>query len=104
MTYVKPIFNLKKVQEALSDIAKISRIEIQRGVKEAKKQVNKYQILQRRKELFTELGQTFYELTQENNGIEMIALLQNSEISDIISDIHHLDQLLIDLEEKEENA
>ncbi|KAB8037712.1 hypothetical protein GCL60_11100 [Silvanigrella paludirubra] len=90
-------FDWKKIQETLSDAAKISTREIKRGVDEAKKQIGKVQLVQKRKELFAELGRNLYEAYEDGLPEELEKLLKDTELYEIIQDIQNTDKELIKL-------
>ncbi len=88
-------FDWKKIQETLSDAAKISSREIKRGVDEAKRQIGKMQILQKRKELFAELGRNLFDAYEDGLPIEIERFLKETELYEIIQDIQETDKDLI---------
>ncbi|MBX9839600.1 hypothetical protein [Silvanigrella sp.] len=90
-------FDWKKIQETLSDAAKISTRELKRGVDEAKKQIGKVQLVQKRKELFAELGRNLYEAYEDGLPEELEKLLKDTELYEIIQDIQNTDKELIKL-------
>lgn len=82
----------KKAVDVVSDAAKISSKEIKRGVKEAKKQLDKIQLIQRRKELFAELGRTLYEASEDGLPKPVERFLQSTELHEIVNDIKIIDE------------
>ncbi len=84
----------KKIQETLSDAAKISSREIKRGVDEAKRQIGKVQIVQKRKELFAELGRNLYEAYMDGLPEEIEKFLKQTELYEIIQDLEETDKEL----------
>ena len=90
-------FDWKKIQETLSDAAKISSREIKRGVDEAKRKIGKMQLLQKRKELFAELGRNLYDAYDDGLPEEIERFLKETELYEIIQDIQETDKELIKL-------
>ncbi|WP_186647295.1 hypothetical protein [Fluviispira vulneris] len=87
----------KKVQESISDAATISSREIKRGMDEAKKQFGKVKLIQRRKELFAELGRNLYEAQQDGLPKEIDNFLKETELYEIILEIKETDEELLKL-------
>ncbi|WGL60647.1 hypothetical protein QEJ31_03395 [Pigmentibacter sp. JX0631] len=87
----------KKIQETLSDAAKISSRELKRGVDEAKHQIRKVQIVQKRKELFAELGRNLYEAYVDGLPEEVENFLKQTELYEIIEDLKETDKELLKL-------
>ena len=87
----------KKIQETLSDAAKISSRELKRGVDEAKRQIGKVQIVQKRKELFAELGRNLYEAYIDGLPEEVENFLKQTELYEIIEDLKETDKELMKL-------
>ncbi|MGY3805351.1 hypothetical protein ACWNT8_14900 [Pigmentibacter ruber] len=87
----------KKIQETLSDAAKISSRELKRGVDEAKRQIGKVQIVQKRKELFAELGRNLYEAYVDGLPEEVENFLKQTELYEIIEDLKETDKELMKL-------
>ena len=87
----------KKIQETLSDAAKISTREIKRGVEQAKRQIGKVQLLQKRNELFAELGRNLYEGYQDGLPEEIERFLKETELYEIICDLQDTDKELLKL-------
>lgn len=87
----------KKTVNAVSDAAKIGSKEIKRGVKEAKNQLNKLQLLQRRKELFAELGRGLYEASEDGLPKAVAHFLQTTELHEIVSDIKKVDDRIANI-------
>ncbi len=89
---------LKKLQESLNDVARIGKQEVERGVKVAKRQLTKMQHLSRRKELFAELGRTFYEWHEDGLPDEVRKIFGETELIEIIREIREVDENLSELE------
>lgn len=89
----------KKIQESLNDVARIGRQEVKRGVEEAKRQISKMQHLNRRKELFAELGRAFYEWHEDGLPDAVRAVISETELMEIISEIRGVDEQLSQLDE-----
>lgn len=83
-----------KVKETLSDAVQIGSREVQRTVKEAKKQIDKFQLVQRRKELFAELGRSLYEMKGDGLPADVEAFLRSTELDEIISDLEKIDRAI----------
>ncbi|KAB8029793.1 hypothetical protein [Fluviispira multicolorata] len=96
-TQSKFSFNWKKVQESIADAATISTREIKRGVEEAKKQYGKVKLIQKRKELFAELGRNLYEAQQDGLPKEINSFLKETELYEIIQEIKETDEELLKL-------
>lgn len=94
MADLKLPINWKKIQDAVVDSAKVSTQEIKRGLHEAKKQLSKFQLIQKRKDLFAELGRSLYEANEDGLPKEIIAFIQSTELHEIISEIKEVDQSL----------
>jgi hypothetical protein len=92
-------FDWKKIQETLTDAAKISSRELIRGLDEAKRQISKMQLLQKRKELFAELGRSFYDAYQDGLPEDIDRFLKETELYEIIQDIQDTDKDLMKLRE-----
>lgn len=90
---------LKKLQESLNDVARIGRQEVKRGVEVAKRQLSKMQHLNRRKELFAELGRAFYEWHEDGLPDSIRAVIGETELSELISEIRDVDEQLGQLDE-----
>jgi len=90
-------FDWRKVQETFSDAAKIGSREIKRGVDEAKRQIGKMQSLQKRKELFAELGRNLYEAYEDGLPEEIEKFLKETELFEIIQEIEETDKELLRL-------
>ncbi|APJ04422.1 hypothetical protein [Silvanigrella aquatica] len=97
MSNINFSFDWKKIQETISDATKIGSREIKRGVDEAKKQIGKMQLLQKRKELFAELGRNLYDAYQDGLPEEIEKFLKETELQEIIQDIENTDKELIKL-------
>lgn len=92
---------LKKLQESLSDVARIGKQEVIRGVGVAKRQISKMQQVNRRKELFAELGRTFYEWHEDGLPDSVRKLIGETELAEIIEEIRNVDEQLSHLEVEE---
>lgn len=92
-------FQWKKIQDAIQDAAKFSSREISRGVEEAKKQFGKVQLIQKRKELFAELGRNLYEAHQDGLSEEVTKFLKETELQEIIQEIKETDNEILKLRE-----
>lgn len=90
-------FDWKKIQETLSDAAKISSREIKRGVVDAKRKIVTIQLLQKRKELFAELGRNLYDAYEDGLPENLNTLLKETELFEIIQDIQNIDKEVIKL-------
>lgn len=88
---------LKKLQESLTDVARIGQQEVIRGVEVAKRQLSKMQHLNRRKDLCAELGRAFYEWHEDGLPEALRAIINETELSEIISEIREIDQQLSEL-------
>lgn len=85
----------KRLQETLTDAAKISGRELARSVDFAKRQLARVQLVQRRKELFSELGRTLYEATQDGSLPEEVArYVKATEVNEIVEEIKNIDSEL----------
>jgi hypothetical protein len=82
---------LKKFQETLTDVAKMSSREFSRGVDLAKKQLERVQLVQRRKELFAELGRELYDAHRSGLPDHVVSYFKETEFQEIISEIENLD-------------
>jgi hypothetical protein len=89
---------LKKLQESINDVARIGRQEVKRGVEVAKKQISKMQHLNRRKELFAELGRAFYEWHEDGLPEQVRTLIGETELKEIIGEIREVDEQLSELD------
>jgi hypothetical protein len=99
MNQHKFLLDWKKVQETLSDAAKIGSREIKRGMNEAKRQIDKMQLIQKRKELFAELGRNLYDAFEDGLPEAAEKFLKETELYEIIQDIHETDKELVNLRE-----
>ena len=90
-------FDWKKIQETLYEAAKISSLEIKRGIGEAKRQIGKMQHLQKRKELCAELGRNLYDAYNDGLPEEVERFLKETELHEIIQDIQNTDKILMKL-------
>ncbi|MEN9810787.1 MAG: hypothetical protein RLZZ488_2354 [Pseudomonadota bacterium] len=89
---------LKKLQESLSDVARIGQQEVIRGVEVAKRQLSKMQQLNRRKELFAELGRSFYDWHEDGLPEPLRKIISETELSEIITEIREIDEQLSQLD------
>jgi hypothetical protein len=89
---------LKKLQESLSDVARIGQQEVIRGVEVAKRQLSKMQQLNRRKELFAELGRSFYDWHEDGLPEHLRKIISETELSEIITEIREIDEQLSQLD------
>ena len=92
-------FDLKKIQEALSDAAKLGSQELLRGFDLAKQNVKRFHLIQRRKDLLADLGRTAFEAyksgaSQWPLGEQSLEALRQSDFSEILKEIDALDELL----------
>ena len=85
---------LKKLQESLTDVARIGQQEVIRGVEVAKRQLSKMQQLNKRKELCAELGRAFYEWHQDGLPESVKNVIDNTELIEIINEIREADEEL----------
>jgi hypothetical protein len=85
---------LKKLQESLTDVARIGQQEVIRGVEVAKRQLSKMQQLNKRKELCAELGRAFYEWHQDGLPDSVKNVIDNTELIEIIGEIREVDEEL----------
>ncbi|NBO39212.1 hypothetical protein EBU99_11585 [bacterium] len=90
---------LKKLQESLEDVARIGRQEVKRGVEVAKRHLSKMQHLNRRKDLFAELGRAFYEWHEDGLPDSLKNVINETELMEIISEIRDVDEQLSQLDE-----
>lgn len=81
----------KRFQETLTDVASIGRQELLRGVDNAKKQVVRYQFVQRRKELLAELGRTLYDGYRDGFPDSVAKYFNETEFKEIFSELEQLD-------------
>ena len=91
---------LKRLQESLSDVARIGQQEVIRGVEVAKRQLSKMQQLNRRKELFAELGRSFYDWHEDGLPEPLRKIIGETELSEIITEIREIDEQLSQLDNK----
>ena len=83
--------NWEKLKDALVDSAKMSSHEVKRGLYEAKNQISKYQLIQKRKDLFAELGRSLYEAEEDGLPEDIVKFIKATELHEIISEIKKLD-------------
>lgn len=82
---------LKKIQDSLADAAKIGGQEIKRGVGEAKKQLTRMQFIQKRKDLYQELGRTLFEAYKDGLPEELQTYFSQTDFKEIFDEIDGLD-------------
>lgn len=92
--------NWKKIQDALVDSAKMGSHEIKRGIHEAKNQLSKYQLIQKRKELFAELGRSLYEAEADGLPEEIAKFIKVTELHEIIDEIKQVDVSIAEINKK----
>lgn len=92
---------IRRLQESVSDIARIGGREVKRTLDIAKKQLERVSLLQRRKELFAELGRAFYEAHLDGLPSPVAKYVNDTELQDIIGDIEVIDH---DLESRQNNT
>jgi hypothetical protein len=85
---------LKRLQESLSDVARIGQQEVIRGVEVAKRQLSKMQQLNKRKELCAELGRAFYEWHEDGLPDSVRTVIGGTELIEIINEIREVDEEL----------
>lgn len=81
----------KRIQETLADAARLSSREIQRGVDYAKKNLERVHLVQRRKDLFAELGRNLYEAHLDGLPSDVARFLAETEFSEIIAELEDVD-------------
>lgn len=81
----------KRLQDSLTDAARIGKQELYRGVTGAKKQLTRLHFVQRRKELLAELGRNFYEAYQDGLPEDVKKFVEETEFKEIIEEITQLD-------------
>ncbi len=100
MTENKLPINWKKIQNALIDSAKMSSHEIKRGLNEAKNQLSKFQLIQKRKDLFAELGRSFYEADEDGLPDEIVKFVKSTELHEIINEIKKVDSSIAEINKR----
>ena len=103
MTEAKLPINWKKIQDAVVESAIMGSHEIKRGIHEAKKQLSKFQLIQKRKELFSELGRSLYEASEDGLPEEIKQFVKTTELNEIINEIKEVDFSLAEIN-KEKNG
>lgn len=83
--------SLQKIQAALIDAAKISKREIVRGMEKARSQIENLQHIQKRKELFAELGRVVFEYS-ETDAKEASPIFEQTEVKNLIKEIKALNK------------
>ena len=86
--------DLKKVQDALLDAAKIGSREVQRGVNYAKVNIERLHLIQKRKDLFSELGRTLYEAHCDGLPTPVAEFLSETEFAELLQEIEEIDAAL----------
>ena len=86
--------DLRRIQESLTDAARIGSQEIKRGVGLAKRQLERVQQIQRRKDLFAQLGRALYEAHLDGLPPEIDTFVRNTEFIEMISEIQELEAQL----------
>ncbi len=81
----------KRIQETLADAARLSSREIQRGVDFAKKNLERVHLVQRRKDLFSELGRNLYEAHLDGLPADVERFLAETEFAEIIGELEDVD-------------
>lgn len=89
---------LKKLQESLTDVARIGQQEVIRGVEVAKRQISKMHQLNKRKDLCAELGRAFFEWHEDGLPDSVRAVIKDTELAEIIAEIREVDEQLSQLE------
>ncbi len=92
--------NWKKIQEALVDSAKMGSHELKRGLIEAKYQLSKYQLIQKRKDLFAELGRSLYESYEDGLPAEVSKFVRSTELFEIINELRELDHSISEINKR----
>ncbi|MFZ9519228.1 MAG: hypothetical protein ACO3A4_02015 [Silvanigrellaceae bacterium] len=85
---------LKKIQESLTDVARIGQQEVIRGVEVAKRQLSRMQQLSRRKDLCAELGRSFFEWHEDSLPEALRNVIGETELGEIIAEIREIDEQL----------
>jgi hypothetical protein len=85
---------LKRLQDAAVDAAKIGAREIKRGVEMARMRIERVKLVQQRKELLAELGLVIYELHQQN--VSQSEIFTNSDAIEILADLKVCDEKIAD--------
>ncbi len=92
--------DLKRLQETLADAARIGAREVQRGVHYARRNLEKVQLVQRRKDLFSELGRNLYDAHADGLPPDVARFLDETEFAEIIAEIRGIDDELARRAEK----
>jgi len=87
----------KKAVDAISDAAKMGSKEFQRTATAAKNRWSKTQLIQKRKELFCELGRCLYEATEDGVPKPVERFLQTTELHEIVMDIKTVDEQIFQM-------
>jgi hypothetical protein len=85
---------LKRLQDAAFDAAKIGARELKRGVELAKHRIERIKLVQQRKELLAELGLVVYELYQQD--VQQSNVLENPDVLEILADLKSCDARISD--------
>lgn len=88
--------NWEKLQSTVSDCAKVGSREIKRGLEEVKEKLSKYQLIQKRKDLFAELGRALYEAHVDGLPKEVTKFLKPTELQEIIDEIKKVDESILE--------
>lgn len=94
----------KRIQETLADAARLSSREIQRGVDYAKKNLERVHLVQRRKDLFSELGRNLYEAHLDGLPPEVARFLAETEFAEIFAELEDVDAEIARRTEKGKDA
>ena len=94
-------FDWKKIQDSLIGMAKIGSRELKRGVSQARTKVNSIMLVQRKKDLFSELGQICYETYHLPTGSaeDLTKALSEAECVDIFKEISDIDEKLAEIKQ-----
>jgi hypothetical protein len=96
-------FDWLKIRDTIVDSAKMGSNELKRAINETKAKVNKYQLIQKRKELFAELGRFLYEADEDGLPEEIVKFIKSTELHEIIDEIKQLDLTISEIN-KEKNV
>ena len=100
MSDLKFPINWKKIQDAFVDSAKMSSHELKRGLVEAKSQLSKIQLIQKRKDLFAELGRSLYEASEDGLPEEISKFVKSTELFEIINEIKEVDGTISEINKR----
>lgn len=93
--------DLKRLQESLTDAARISSREIKRSVDLAKRQLERVQLVNQRKDLLAELGRTLYEAHGDGLPPLVADYVNETELAEIIGEIKAIDGKLAQKQQKQ---